>query len=617
MTGTRRALLLGSQTNGLAGVELDVANLAKALGRWDFAVTTRTGNDATRAGILAAYERLIAETQPDDAVCVYYSGHGGRLANPYPEGPRFLQYIVPTDHGAEEFRGVMSFELSALLAQLTARTPNVTVILDCCHAGQMSRSATRGPSGTFTLTPKVFNGDVSEARVKALLAEASARQAQIDVESNPDAVRLVATEPHRSAYESKLGEVSSGVFTSALLQLLDQPSARAASWGTLMLQVREQVMSLVAEQRPDVEGPRRRKLWQVEQFPDHRPLSLFFEGGSARLRGGALFGAVPNARFGVMPAGSEQYSASAALAEAVVTESLGSTARVELRAAQHVVPPLNGLLAFPLSVPFNKCQVALGAELSPELAGSFASSPYLEPVEVQADLARPSVRKVGAELVLRDARGLELLRVPEAEARLLLERLEFLARAEDLRGFAPGQLRVKLKVELGRVLDGKCLKMASSEPFYVGDRQYVSVTHEGRGTLYVAVFGIDAKYSVRLLSRSSPRGQMLRPLQTLPLGQNRGKWEGLRASWPDRLVADEARLESIIVIAADEQQDFPLLTTGDAYDLKLVQLQRATPDSPAEKRGQRGEQEEGPKPIGSEYALQRFDYQLSPTPRPS
>jgi Caspase domain len=617
MTSTRRALLIGSQTHGLAGVEQDVADMATALGKWDFAVTTCSATNATRAGILAAYAQLIAQTSEQDAVCVYYSGHGGRLANPYSIGPRFLQYIVPTDHGPEGFRGIMSFELSALLAGLTEKTANVTVILDCCHAGQMSRDGAPLQVGERTLTPKAFNGDASEAQIKASLTEASLRQALVDVESNPYALRLVATEPHRSAYEGKLADVSSGIFTSALLPLLAQPSARFASWGTLMLQLREQVMSMMAEQRPDVEGPRRRQLWEIRQFPDHRPLSLFFEGTSARLRGGALFGAVPGARFGVMPAGSEQYSATAALAEAIVTESLGSTARVELHATQHVAPLPGGSLAFPLSVPFNRCQVGLGAELSPELGGLFASSRYLEPVEVEAGKERPSVRKLASELILRDASELELLRVKESDAPLLLERLEFLAQAQALRGFAPGQLPIKLKVELGRVVDGKCLKMSATEPLHVGDRQYVSVTHEGRGTLFVAVLGIDAKYSVRLLSRASPRGQMLRPLQGFAVGQNgRGEWQGVRASWPVGLVADEPRLESLIVIAADEQQDFPLLTTGDAYDLKLIQQQEAEPDAAPTGRGERGA-EDGPRPIGSEYALLRFDYQLSPQPRQS
>jgi len=81
MSDRRRALLIGSQTHGLEGVDADVGRMSDALASRGFAITPCIGAAATRDGILGAYEQLIAETQWLDAVCIYYSGHGGRVEN--------------------------------------------------------------------------------------------------------------------------------------------------------------------------------------------------------------------------------------------------------------------------------------------------------------------------------------------------------------------------------------------------------------------------------------------------------------------------------------------------------------------------------------------------------
>ncbi|WP_327000455.1 caspase family protein [Dactylosporangium sp. NBC_01737] len=143
----RRALLIGSQTHGLRGVHDDVASMRDALAGFGFQARTLVGEQAGYDGIVDAYRALIADTADGDAVVVYYSGHGARYRNPLaardPDSPAWLQYLVPTDlpgAAAGTFRGVLAEELSLLQSALTARTGNVTTILDCCHAARMSRN---------------------------------------------------------------------------------------------------------------------------------------------------------------------------------------------------------------------------------------------------------------------------------------------------------------------------------------------------------------------------------------------------------------------------------------------------------------------------------------------
>jgi hypothetical protein len=57
---TRRALVLGSQIEGLRGVDNDTRRVAAMLDGRGFTVDLRTGGSATRAGMLAGYDQLIA-----------------------------------------------------------------------------------------------------------------------------------------------------------------------------------------------------------------------------------------------------------------------------------------------------------------------------------------------------------------------------------------------------------------------------------------------------------------------------------------------------------------------------------------------------------------------------
>jgi hypothetical protein len=120
--------------------------MAETLEDRGFEVRVLIDEDATRAGIIAAYEKLIDETPrgSTDPVVIYYTGHAGRTPlDGWEELERrgersHLRYLVPFDMAASsetDFRGLLFEELSALERRLTARTENVTTILDCAHSG--------------------------------------------------------------------------------------------------------------------------------------------------------------------------------------------------------------------------------------------------------------------------------------------------------------------------------------------------------------------------------------------------------------------------------------------------------------------------------------------------
>ncbi|MDG4766816.1 caspase family protein [Solwaraspora sp. WMMD406] len=275
----RSALLIGSQTYGLSGVGNDVDTMADLLDRRGFTVTRRECAQATRAEILDAYERLIRDTRADDAVVLYYSGHGGLAVAP-PDlarasrtsgatrsagvgrgAPPKLQFIVPTDYAEStesDFRGITGAELSVLLVRLANVTNNITVVVDACHAAHVSRDD--------ELVVKALRGrtyiDIEEhlSRLRRQGLDTAVR----DVLGNQRAVRVVACGRDQSAYEhTNAASRRTGVFTEALARTLTETGEQPATWAGLLSRVRERVWDAVPWQRPEAEGPAHRLLFQT------------------------------------------------------------------------------------------------------------------------------------------------------------------------------------------------------------------------------------------------------------------------------------------------------------------------------------------------------------------
>ncbi len=262
----RTALLIGSQTYGLTGVGNDIATMSAVLARRGFSIVVCEGPNATRAGLLDHFRRLIHDSRQTDAVVVYYSGHGGQALAPpaltreaRQSSPR-LQFIVPTDYEEpawSDFRGVTAPELSVLLARLTAVTRNVSVVLDTCHAAHMSR----GDERQIKALRRPAYVDVAEHldRLRRQGFDTSARH----VLGNQEAVRLVACGRDESAYEytndagRRIGMLTESI-ALALTEVGDQP----VTWAALTERVRSRVMALARDQRPEAEGPSLRLLFQ-------------------------------------------------------------------------------------------------------------------------------------------------------------------------------------------------------------------------------------------------------------------------------------------------------------------------------------------------------------------
>ncbi|MCA9475142.1 MAG: caspase family protein, partial [Nitrospira sp.] len=144
----RRALLIGigkyQVLPRLPGSKNDIDLVHQVLvSRYGFAenhIRIVQDEEATRAGVLAALNRIVKEAGPKDVVYIHYSGHGSQVQDLNGDEPedQLDETIVPADGRTEGVPDITDDELDTILAQL--KTTQAVVVLDSCHSG----TATRG-----------------------------------------------------------------------------------------------------------------------------------------------------------------------------------------------------------------------------------------------------------------------------------------------------------------------------------------------------------------------------------------------------------------------------------------------------------------------------------------
>jgi hypothetical protein len=568
---TRRALLIGSQTFGLTGVNADVVLVDRLLAAHGFERRVILDHAATRDGILSAFKRLIEDTQPGDPVVLYYSGHGGRIANrnhttERPHEPRHYACIIPFDHEPTNFRGIFSAELSALLAQLALRTANITTLFDCCHAADQIK-AEGSPRRTI---PVPWNDTIAAHREHLINLgyDLSARAAY--VEGNPHAVRLHACAAEQSAYESQFPDGSvGGLFTRALVNELALAEPHVTTWLALAERIRATVRGSHPTQVPELHGPTGRTLFSADALPLSDVLALVARGGHPYLSGGALQGVTPGSRYLLMPLNANRADLALALAEAEVLDVDPSTARIALRPLRGAAPPPAGTLAFLYRPQHHRHRIELKLPPGPlhdRLSAAITASPRLTLT------AAPNVRPLAT--LTQDPRGLHLhdrdghllytyiyTHTSTSTAPSPVPYLEQLARIRDLIDHSE-------PVEDTRLNPPPTLRWVKISPPPVGslpergaaldegDRISVKITNHSSAPIYVHIIEIGVSRTITLRTTSQPYGVQLCPQETYTLGQDLTDLvPGIPLTWPEHLPRSAPQPLALLVLWLDQPVD--------------------------------------------------------------
>ncbi len=567
----KRALLIGSQTYGLTGVNGDVALMAETLEARGFRSEVRIEDDATRAGIIAAYERLIDETPSGstDPVVIYYSGHGGRTPLEGWEelqrrGERsHLRYLVPFDMKASsesDFRGLLSEELSSLQRRLTAKTENVTTILDCCHSGTMSRDVDLMPKAA----PRSFPYDAALPLLAALEAESGAATSLDD--SNPLAVRVVACDPLQSAYErpSSLGG-RHGALTEQLVLSLRELGDRPLTWRVLGNRIRRTITTSLPTQRPEVEGPSDRLLFSLTTRDAANALPVVVTDGAVRIEAARLLDVSVGDRYELLSPDDTS------LGEAEVERIDGDAAVLGVAGKAKAGATYTDAVAVPLRTSRTK---AVAVDLQPPVRAAVeerlaASTMLRAAADGEAAVARIAGSSDGdGALVVLDSGGFAVQdgtfasdKTGIGEAIKVVERV---ARAERLRGLdrgdadLAGQIHVELRSHGSEGGGDVRTRAASGERLYRGELISLQVTNNSERDLYVGLFDIDTAYAITLLSSDEPMGWRIRPGES----KTPGGPDGIPLEWDPGVPDDGERPETLLVVAATQPQQFNALTTS-------------------------------------------------------
>jgi hypothetical protein len=634
---TGRALLIGSETYGLAGCNADVALMREVLGSRGFdAIDTRTDADASRAGIIDGMEALIGAIRHGDAALVYYSGHGGRVTRPDFEARKaagltvHFQFIVPHDmpeSDSGDFRGVLSEELTQFQRRLTdtfrslGEVPNVTTVLDCCHSGFMAR-AIDARQKSVDLESKMF-------RIRGIRehAEQLSRLAEIGgLVTNPDAVRLVACQPEQSAFESasKRGG-SHGALTDAFASVLEQIGSAPIAWSTIGDLVRRRVRTIVPEQRPEVEGPIERILFSTDSIPELTAIPVTSIDGVATIEAAALLGFAVGDEFRLVVPGREE-----PLGAAVVSAIVGGAAILEVSDQAAETALADTAVAIPTRTSVPKVLVNVGFE------GAGAKA-LRQSINGSPRIAVSSDQVGGFVTVMETDKGLDVLDQAGAPWRTdqypdtadghrqvveLLEQLAVGQRLLDLpSGAGANALAPCVDVGFGLVEHAERRSLAlHGERLPSGSQVFLTLHNNADQEVFAWVFDVGVSGRASLLTDVAKSGARLGPAGSEDDTLDVWGPEGETLFWPNDVPTqaspgsvDGARPETFVLLFADRRGDLSSLASRP-------KKARAATRSPLDliiDEARRGVREVAPADAGAaplRYRIDRIEFLLLPAP---
>jgi len=145
--GTKRAVMVGINYVGhdpgeLSGCHNDVGNMKNYIqavhGFEEENITVLMDDgeheEPTLANMLAAYRRIVEESQPGDSIFLHYSGHGSKLRDDNgDEDDGYDEVLCPIDYAESGF--IRDDQLFEILVEGLPAGVHVVSLMDCCHSG--------------------------------------------------------------------------------------------------------------------------------------------------------------------------------------------------------------------------------------------------------------------------------------------------------------------------------------------------------------------------------------------------------------------------------------------------------------------------------------------------
>jgi len=256
------ALSRGSMWFNLDGClnDVDAMKSVLASNRYGFSENNMVilkNEEATRKNILNNLDVLAKESRKGDVVIIFYSGHGSQVKNSLSdEDDKKDEAIVPSDAG-EGTPYIRDKELSIRLNNICDKGVILTVLLDCCNSGSMSRGLpiTTPPKVRFLPMDTVDVKDATTISVKPY---------------EKGALIISAAMDNQVASETKGDQnIPQGAFTCAFIKaMLESPIYESAE--NIFLKTSAKLRDRGNTQIPVMEGkPERQKLSLFGDKPEN------------------------------------------------------------------------------------------------------------------------------------------------------------------------------------------------------------------------------------------------------------------------------------------------------------------------------------------------------------
>jgi hypothetical protein len=267
----RKALLVGINKYHkrpdwqLNGCENDVVAMHHVLvDKFEFTnkgVCVLTDEEATRSNIVNGIRAMITNSKPGDELVYYHSGHGSQVRDMDGDelSDRMDECLISYDH---DWKNPLTDDKLAVEFKKLPKGVNLTVIVDTCHSGTMTREAKLVVSDTGVMKPRAgrYIEPPASIRLRAYNEELPVRTFAARADNNFNNQRhllVAACQENQVSEEAAVGQGGSamrGIFTFTLEHVLTKEFNRHITWMDVFDRVEDLIASAGYGQKPNILG---------------------------------------------------------------------------------------------------------------------------------------------------------------------------------------------------------------------------------------------------------------------------------------------------------------------------------------------------------------------------
>ncbi len=247
-------------------------------------IDTLYNDAATRVAIEQQMLALLKKSEPNDIAFIYYAGHGSRVPNSLSnEVDKIDESMVPSDTWKPGVEDLRDKQLAGIFNQFIDKGVKLTVIMDCCHSGSLSRGPNDPGSYRFIADANYDAKDASRPVIPETRSEGTF-------------LIMSAAQDNEYAQEQRdENNIAHGAFTIAFMQALQQQSVNASAIN-LFTSIRAILKSNGKKQEPVLGGSSLRQqqtLFGIEKgtLPDKSLIAITgIDRNRVTLQGGFALG---------------------------------------------------------------------------------------------------------------------------------------------------------------------------------------------------------------------------------------------------------------------------------------------------------------------------------------